>query len=188
MPEWTHPQTQRSEIRGFPPPEKSPTEPWTPGPAKQPQGVSWYTPERYFCVKFMLKCVKFPPLIYIYIYLFQTTAAVSSPPVHQLTHVSNRLSCFMLLSQTFVFTSFSRVTVLWSARPSDTELYSLLTTLTTVHAPSPGKDSNHTPACPLATTAHSGATLPWNSGHISTHLHSDLHLLLSMHPLTPPAT
>lgn len=74
--------------------------------------------------------------------MFKTSVVVSSPPVHQLNCVGNRLPCSMLLSLVCVLTSFSCASVLWSCHGSIPRLSSLFRhppTLTAVHAPSPGR-------------------------------------------------
>lgn len=74
--------------------------------------------------------------------MFKTSIVVSSPPVHQLNCVGNRLPCSMLLSLVCVLTSFSCASVLWSCHGSIPRLSSLFRhppTLTAVHAPSPGR-------------------------------------------------
>lgn len=54
--------------------------------------------------------------------IFKTSVVVSSPPVHQLPHVGNRLSCSMLLSMYLVLCA----SVLWTCHGSTLQLSSLL--------------------------------------------------------------
>lgn len=96
--------------------------------------------------------------MYIYsnlLRIFQTTVAVSSPPVHQLTHVGNRLSRFMLLSQAFVALYLPRFLVLQFSG----QLAPQTPSYTHYCSRSISWEGFQPYTC-----------LPWNSGHISTHL------------------
>lgn len=123
--------------------------------------------------------------------IFKTSVPISSPPVCQITHIGNRF--FMLFLQIYVLVlmySFYCATVLWSHHGSTLWLSSPHghpAILAVVNAPSPGKDSNTTPACPVANAAHRAS---WNSGQPSSlySAHPHLHLLPLKAPLTPPAS
>lgn len=70
--------------------------------------------------------------------IFKTSVDVSSPPVHQLPHVGNRLSCSLLLSQVYVPCSLCFSSVDMSRLHSSAQL----TTQTpghTVHVPPTGR-------------------------------------------------